>query len=206
MIIRRRGSDYADSEFDLWGGRGDAPLERGDPFSPTLFTEGFSFIASTIREDLWFIFLQGRMWRTYIRGQTIIRFFNVQWTFAFLCFFNYLLILSLVRGETMELSDSYTDLYSLSVERIHDSVILLASRCPKRFSYHVRMFYPSQGSSLNDSRFPPLSSLLSNKINSSMKRKNDVPLLDETANRFSFNKNFRSTIFLFIGHFTFSII
>lgn len=52
MIIRRRGSDYADSEFDLWGGRGDAPLERGDPFSPTLFTEGFSFIASTIREDL----------------------------------------------------------------------------------------------------------------------------------------------------------
>lgn len=188
----------------IYGG-GRSPRTRGSFLSYAFYGRIQFYRVYDKRRSLIYIFTGKNVENIYSRAN-YNTFLQRAMNICIPLFFNYLLILSLVCGETMELSDSYTDLYSLSVERIHDSVILLASRCPKRFSYHVRLLYPSQGSSLNDSRFPPLSSLLSNKINSSMERKNDVPPLDETANCFSLNKNFRSTIFLFIGHFTFSII
>lgn len=144
------------------------------------------------------------MWRTYIRGQTIIRFFNVQWTFAFLCFLIIFSSFLLFAGKRWSWATRIRTCTPCQWNEF--TIVSFFSRRVVQKDFHTTWECFIRGSSLNDSRFPPLSFLLSNKINSSMERKNDVPPLDETANRFSFNKNFRSTIFLFIGHFTFSII
>lgn len=69
MIIRRRGSDYADSEFDLWGGEGGrSPRTRGSFLSYAFYGRIQFYRVYDKRRSLIYIFTGKNVENIYSRA------------------------------------------------------------------------------------------------------------------------------------------